>query len=309
LFPNSRIAVLRSGLSAREEQLPRGVDELFYNEEEALRFKPDAAIIATPSNRHVPVAQILVEGGAHVLIEKPISNTRDGVEGLISAAKARQKVLMVGYNLIFAPSIRAMKAAVESGRVGRVFAIRAEVGQYLPDWRPGTDYRRGASARGELGGGALLELSHEIHYMLWMFGPVKSVQATVINSGILDIDVEDLALLNIVFSSGAAGTLQLDFLRKPYSRTCCIMGTNGTINWSATENSVAFVRPEGLPAESIFREEATDRNLSYMEELRHFFSCIENGASPLIPGEAALSVLDIVLAAKRSAMTGQTVSL
>ena len=63
--------------------------------------------------------------------------------------------------------------------VGKILSVRCEVGQFLPSWRPNIDYRESVSARKALGGGALLELSHEIDYLMWIFGDIDWVKATL----------------------------------------------------------------------------------------------------------------------------------
>ena len=77
--------------------------------------------------------------------------------------------------------------------------LRCEIGQYLPLWRPGSDYRLGVSANRALGGGVLLELSHELDYLRWIFGDVDWVQASLERQSALEIDVEDTAHLLLSF--------------------------------------------------------------------------------------------------------------
>ena len=83
---------------------------------------------------------------------------------------------MTAYNLRFLPSLQAYRERIQFGVIGKVLSVRCEIGQYLPSWRPGSDYRQAVSASRALGGGALLELSHEIDYLRWIFGEVAWVQ-------------------------------------------------------------------------------------------------------------------------------------
>ena len=112
---------------------------------------------------------------------------------LLALCHQRRLVLMVGYNFRFYPPLQAMRQALVEGCIGRLISLRAEAGQYLPDWRPGSDYRQGASARRELGGGVVLELSHELDYIRWLGGEVESVGALVGKLSDLEIEVEDTA--------------------------------------------------------------------------------------------------------------------
>ena len=80
---------------------------------------------------------------------------------------------------------------INSKKIGQILHVQVDCGSYLPDWRKGTDYRESVSAKAELGGGVLLELSHELDYIRWFFGEMISISANIQNSGTLGIDVED----------------------------------------------------------------------------------------------------------------------
>jgi predicted dehydrogenase len=76
----------------------------------------------------------------------------------------------------FLPSLIEFKRQIFSEKLGKIYSIRAEIGQYLPGWRPESDYRICVSVQQKLGGGVLLELSHEIDYLSWIFGRVDWVK-------------------------------------------------------------------------------------------------------------------------------------
>ena len=113
-----------------------------------------------------------VEHGVHAYVEKPLAVTVEGLAELLDGEA--EVTIAVGYNLRFHPALEAIRAAVYEGRIGRLLAVRAEVGQYLPDWHPEEDYRVSYAARRDLGGGALLTLSHELDYVRWIAGEVVS---------------------------------------------------------------------------------------------------------------------------------------
>src|SRR5882762_6465801 len=193
LVPNLQIVALRH--RDRPDAGEPGIDHCVSSLAEALRFCPQAAVVANPASHHLEVAMDLARAGVHLLVEKPISNATCGVAELIEECRVRRLTLMIGYNLRFLPSLMRFRELVEGRRVGRVLSARAEVGQFLPSWRPGSDYRQTVSARTELGGGVLLELSHEIDYLRWLFGEVEWVSAVERRQSALEIDVEDTAHL------------------------------------------------------------------------------------------------------------------
>ena len=132
-----------------------------------------------------------------------------------------------------------MRKALHQGHIGRVQSVRAEVGQYLPDWRPGIDCRQTASAQQALGGGALLELSHEIDYVRWLIGEIREVTARIARLSDLEIDVEDCAEIILTFENGTIGGPHLDMIQRAPTRTCRLIGSDGTLVWDGLTSHVA----------------------------------------------------------------------
>ena len=108
-----------------------GIDHCVTSLDEALQFRPQAAVIASPASHHLDVALPLAQAGVHLLVEKPISSTIQGVSELIAVCKARGITLMTGYNLRFLPSLQRFRELLEEKRVGRVLSVRAEIGLLL----------------------------------------------------------------------------------------------------------------------------------------------------------------------------------
>ena len=307
-LPDVQIAALRHQLSSGDT--PAGITRTFADIEEALAFAPDAAVIASPSTRHLETATALARAGVHLLIEKPLAGSPKGVPALLEECDARGVTLMVGYNLRFLRSLQTFRTLLEEGRVGSLSSVRAEIGQYLPSWRPGVDYRSSVTARRELGGGALLELSHEIDYLRWLFGEVETVSAIVRQQGRLEIDVEDTALLTLGFAAadGASlvATLGMDLLRHDTTRCCTAIGEAGTLRWDAITGRVELFEKGGSAWTALYSH-LPDRDESYTEEWRHFLRCIAEGTRPFVTGEDGLAVLRIVDAARVSSSTGASV--
>ena len=165
--------------------------------DEALKLNPDCAVIASPATFHVRHVLALIKSGCDCLVEKPLAdNLRDALT-MQSVIKSSGQILQVGYNLRYDPCLHRVKEIIDKGLYGSLLHVRCEFGQYLPDWRPDKDYKTCVSANRFLGGGILLEMSHEINYLSWIIGQIKWVSAWVGHIGCLDIDVEDTALLRI----------------------------------------------------------------------------------------------------------------
>jgi predicted dehydrogenase len=304
-FPNSQIKILRH---RPESAIPKFSDGCFSTMKEVMQFAPQIAIVANPSTLHVGIAQELAQTETHLLIEKPVSSSTDGVARLIETCKANKSILMIGYNLRFSPSLQHFRKLLGEGVIGDLLSIRCEVGQYLPSWRPERDYRQCVSAKKELGGGALLELSHEIDYLRWIFGEVEWVRATLSQQSELEIDVEDSANLTMGFLPNTGGrqligTLNLDLIRHDHTRSCTAIGDKGTLRWNGLTGEVDFYEEKATNWKTLFRHQPK-QDETYRFELQNFLDSIRGNQDPFVTGKDGLRVLEIIEAARVSSITG-----
>lgn len=311
LNPDADIRVLRHQAC---DHTPEFADGCFSSLEQAVDFSPHLSVVANPAPFHMPVAIALAKSGSHLLIEKPLAASLSDVPQLLTIAGQKNLILLTGYNLRFLPSLQRFRRLLHEGLVGRVLSVRCEVGQYLPDWRPDSDYRIGVSARRDLGGGALLELSHELDYLRWIFGEVRWVRASLSKQSALHIDVEDTAHLILGFASAHApdqlvGTVTLDFIRHDTTRFCTAIGESGSLRWNGLTGVVEHFPAGNGEWTEVFRH-APQRDDSYRAEWRHCLDCIAFGHPPLISGEDGMAVLEIIEAARRSAQdSGRQVNI
>jgi predicted dehydrogenase len=308
LRPQARIGVLRLG--GGEGEIPDGADAVFQKVDEAVAFGPAAAIVCCPASAHLRVATDLVKAGIAVLVEKPLAHMTRGVDGLLALARSRGVPVMTAYNLRFLPSLAESRRLVRSGAIGNVLGVRAEVGQYLPDWRPSARYQDSVSASERLGGGALLELSHEIDYVTWIMGMPARVTACGGRFGALEIDVEDMVSLSLEYDQPRVlASIHLDFLQRASSRICKFIGSDGTLVWDGMAETIALYRADIGEWRRTELRAGPDKNVMYLDELSHFLEAVENGTPVMIDGEQGLQVLRIVEAAKRSIATRSAVEL
>lgn len=310
LLPSADIRVLRH---QRCESIPEYANGCTNSLDEALAFAPQVAVICSPATFHLQTAQPLAEVGAHLLVEKPLAASLEGVGELLSTCAERKSVLMTAYNLRFLTSLQEYRRLIQSGRIGRVISVRCEIGQYLPSWRPGYDYRKGVSASFALGGGAVLELSHEIDYLRWIFGEVAWVQASLSCQSELEIDVEDTAHLILGFDPDKDGrkliaNLSMDFVRHDTTRQCIAIGEYGSLRWNGITGAVDFFSAGGAVWKTVFVH-PPQRDESYTLEWQHFLDCIDTGAAPLISGRDGLAALRVIEAARFSAAANVATSV
>jgi len=276
---------------------------------DALESPPAAAVIANATNEHVPAALAAAERGCHLLIEKPLSHALEGIAELERVRDRRKLVALVGSKMRFHPALRAVKLALDEKTIGRVLTIEAHCGSYLPDWRPGLDYRASYSSRETQGGGVVLDLIHELDYLYWLFGDARAVAAFVDKRSALDLDCEDVADILLRFECGVVAQVHLDYVQRPPTRGCRIVAEDGTIVWNDEQGQVVLSKP-GAPNRVLWATPvAYDRNEMYMDEAYHFLDCIRTGNAPMIGLEEGAAVLRIALAAKRASREGRVVVL
>ena len=273
-------------------------------EENAISFRPEIAVIANPAPFHIEIATKLAKNGCHLLIEKPVAVLDGDAKPLMEVIRSTGIVCQVGYNLRYFQSLRKYKQLIDEGIIGKVHSIRCEVGQYLPSWRPESDYRKGVSALKFLGGGVLNELSHEIDYLQWIFGEINWVRGWSGKVSDLEIDVEDLASITMGIkhpssTNESIATLSLDFIRHDKTRYCTVIGSEGTLKWDGTDGSVLLFGRDSFGWQNIFSS-SNEVEKSYHLQWQDFINCIENNTSPLVNLQVATQVVQIVSMIRRT---------
>jgi predicted dehydrogenase len=156
-----------------------------------------------------------------------------------------------------------------------------------------------------LGGGALLELSHEIDAMYWLFGMPDRVWCSGGRLSSLEIDVEDVVELCLEYDNPRRlVTIHLDFVRRTPQRVLSVSGTLGTMTWRASEERLVIDVVEPDRRRENVNVSMPDRNAMYREELSRFLACAEQGEPCPINLESGIAVLAIVDAARRSMVSG-----
>jgi glutamate-1-semialdehyde 2,1-aminomutase/spore coat polysaccharide biosynthesis protein SpsF len=283
--------------------------EIFSDYAEALqKFRPEIVLICTPPVYHVQEARAALQAHAHVFIEKPLSHESSGIQALISEARHRDRVVQIGYNMRFHPGLRILKDLVDSGKLGRILWLNVEAGQYLPDWRPWQHYRESYSGRQELGGGIILDGSHELDYICWVLGRPTEVTCRAEHLSSLDVDVEDSAWIYLSFPERRRAELHLDFVQRAYTRTCKVVGETGTALWDFNVQEVRWFSAEKPSAEPVgwnsipYVFEANDM---YVAEMVHFLETLGGGTGPMVDLAQSRDVIKVVEAAKKSSAEGR----
>jgi predicted dehydrogenase len=187
-------------------------------------WQPDRVVVANETGLHFQAVQALyqVRCESPILVEKPIfMSSRQIPEKVLEHAST----LFVAYNMRFHPAILALREWVSDQRL---VSAAFTVGQFLPDWRPGTDYSKSYSASAELGGGVLRDLSHEVDLALWLCGPWQKVCALGGHFSELNIRSDDSYALIAQSSICSQITVSLNYLNRPAYRSILINSNTGT---------------------------------------------------------------------------------
>lgn len=267
-------------------------------------FQPDIAVVAGAASDRVAMVRALPDTTRGVLVEKPLAVTvREGNE-LEQIFEARGTLCQVGYNLRFSQSLKEFRTAINSKELGEVVSVRAETGQYLPDWRPRRDYRTTVTAQSALGGGVLRELSHELDYLQWIFGQIDWVSAWIGRQSQLEIDVEDVASIRCGFSPAdgsktIVGQIALDIVRHDSTRTVTAICERGSLQWDGIGMQVRRWRG-GQHSWDIIHSEECGNSETYKRQWDSFVYAVENSISPEVSVADGLSVLSVIEAVERS---------
>ena len=312
IFPEIKIIALRHKKCENKDIESLGLYKCVETIDEAIKICPQAAIIANPSSMHIGVAEELANHGINLLIEKPISNSLEGIQKLIELCQKNNIILMTAYNLRFLPSLIEFKSLIKANKIGSIYSVRSEVGQNLASWRPKSDYKKTVSASKKLGGGVLLELSHEIDYLCWIFGSIVWVKSHISKQSGLDVDVEDSANVILgfkgVIESELVASLNMDFIRHDNTRKCFVIGEKGTLLWDGISGSINYFEKGANDWIPLFLLKP-HKDFTYEEEIKSFFSSIESNELPYISGNDGANVVSIVEAIKKSSNIGSLVYL
>lgn len=288
-------------------------DTAFYTSHKKMIEECDlnAAVIATPSFSHVPIALDAIEQNVDVFIEKPLTNTFEGAQALLEAAREKKVVSMVGFCLREAPSFQKGKSLLSAGAIGTIENVRAEM--YIADVlapQKGWRYKKDIS-----GGGVLIDFGiHVLDLLFWYFGPAASVSATA--RSLHSEEVEDEVEGDIEFRSGVTATVATSWsnpdFRKSYSRIE-ITGEEGVL--TVTDQTVQITnRRTGTEERLTFPDLYKGYHIDiggplYSTQMVKFIDAVRTRKNPESDIESAYHVQNIVDTMYRSARQGKRIAL
>jgi predicted dehydrogenase len=282
----------------------------------------DIVIVSTPSGAHLEPAVAAAQAGKHVVVEKPLEITLERCDRIIDACDRHRVKLCTIFPSRFGDANRALKAAVEAGRFGRL-----TLGETTCKWwRPQSYYDEGGwkGTRALDGGGALMNQAiHNVDLLAWMLGRVTHVTGFTATLAHDRIEVEDTATACLRFANGALGVIQATTSVYPgLPKTIAVHGDHGTavieqddmLRWEFTPETAddralreRFAHKTGASGGS--SNPAAISHQGHARQLADFVRAIETDSAPLIDGREGRKAVEIIRAIYQSAQSRSTVEL
>lgn len=300
-FDSEAYVISVSSRGVIPDVLPCNCDRVVASIEEIDFESVKLAVVASPATKHIEHTLSLLDKKVPVLVEKPLACDINDAQKLVDYQihKPDSKVA-VAYCLRYMSSLTTIREVIASGRLGKLQKVNIEVGQDLATWRPNINYQKSVSANSHLGGGVLMELSHEFDYCMSLFGDLTPVFSIMRSSNRFNIDVEDEAQVTCVAADNLLINIQLDFLQVVATRTCRIVGSEGTLEWDLlTETVVEKNKCGSITTHAV---ENCGVNVKYDEMLRDFVAYCDGSQFLGASIEDGIKVLKLITNIKSNAV-------
>jgi predicted dehydrogenase len=263
----------------------------------------DGVVLATPVSTHYELSMRALDAGKHVLVEKPVAGSLAEAKGLFERAAEVDRVLMGGHTFLYSPPVRAVKEAIDAGKLGRLYFIsssRVNLGLH----------QRDASVLWDLA-------PHDFSILLhWLEAKPTTVSATGRDSIIPG--TPDVAFVNLVFDDGLVANLELSWLAPSKLRRTVIVGSDRMIVYEDGAPEPVRIFDSGV----VYKDPETfgEYHLSYrtgdivsphvdatepiVTELRDFAAAILEGTEPRSSPEIAINTIEMIEAAEKSFASG-----
>ena len=240
--------------------------------EKKIHENTNCVMICTPPSSHMSIAKIAMKKNIHIFIEKPLSNSVDDLSHFHDLRRSSKSKIFVGYVFRFDKGLQKIKKMLLSDKIGKILSFDAYEGYYLPLWRPWQNYKKSYTSSKKLGGGIILDGSHELNYLLWLGGNVKEIFSYYTKISSLKVHTEGLAEILLKFNSGAIGRIHLDFINPKYTRRCEIIGDKSSVRWDFSTKTIEIQKSGKKNFSKI--SYGDDNNKMYIDELKYVISCI-----------------------------------
>lgn len=223
----------------------------------------DIVFITNPTSMHYETLLKFKDHSKTFFIEKPVFDSTDIDKSIFSELKC--KVCYVACPLRYNSVLQYVKKNID---LSKVHSARAISSSYLPEWRPGQDYRNTYSAHKDLGGGVAIDLVHEWDYLTWLFETPDTIYTIQTKISGLEIDSDDVSLY-IARTSKTMIELHLDYFGREPIRILQLFMADDTVECDIIKGTVRYLKSGRIEILD------SERNGYQMREIKHFFDIVE----------------------------------
>lgn len=308
---------IRDGVNLEEEFHIKCYSDL----DEALAAGQDIVYVTNITSKHMECALKAAKAGCHIFLEKPVSDSMEGVEELQKIVNENGCKVFMGYQNRYHVCVQKLREYLEEDKLGKLISVDAAFCERLATMHTYEDYAGTYMANKNMGGGPVLNLQiHDIDILQWLFGMPKegSVKAIMGTHSRLEIDVEDHAVISYVAKyAGRVGkdgfqpasadadyeevtvTTRSDFLQYPPVHKFTVVGEKARVELDFNQAKIDYIPGEGECESKVYG--SFQRNDMFITELKSFMDSVENDTPLEIPLEEGIKGLQIALEAKKSA--------
>lgn len=247
----------------------------------------DAVVIASPSGCHLDDLELCIAKRRPALVEKPIGHDPRRTAALLKRAEARRLPIGAVFNLRQRAVVQTLRDMM-GGRLGDLVWARFVSASWLPDWRPGKDYRTGY-ANDPASGGVVFDVIHELDLAEFLIGPAEVASSVLHRSGRLKLVTEDTAEIVLEHSGGCLSSLHLDFASQVRRRSAEICGTQGIVTADLRTGEIRWGNRQGDTVETMTVE--IDPAAEYLAVLSDFIEALGAGSPQQCDGHAGLAAV------------------
>jgi predicted dehydrogenase len=267
--------------------------------------KYDGAVIASPPVFHVEQATAFLKKKVPVLLEKPLSTGLADAEPLEKIVRESGVPLLLGYTYRWWPPFCELRRRLIAGVIGLARHARLVMSAHLADWHPWERYQDFFMASGELGGGALLDESHFLDLMIWLFGRPSAVAGRVDHLSSLEITSDDNVDAIAEYEGGLRVTIHLDLYGRPHDRSVTVVGEQGTLQSTFDPNLLR----QSADAAGKWRTTTfeCERNDMFVAVATEFLDVMNGNKEPTCTASDGVEVLRLVEMLRTSTRERRTV--
>lgn len=283
ISPDTVIYALRSSVGGKDHP---GVHNIYHFNE--LPHKPDFVIISNPTEFHGKTISEAAELGCPLFIEKPVLSGLSNVEAIRHQIQQAKILTYVACNMRFHPVISFLKRTLDENKPV-INEVNIYCGSYLPDWRPGIDFRKNYSANADIGGGAHLDLIHELDYAQWLFGYPGGIHSVKRNVSSLSVNAIDFAAYHLLYDRFTVNII-LNYYRRDPERKIEILTDKDTIIADLLSGTVY----SAVSGKQLFEDTSPIRE-TYTRQMRYFIHQIATKQQPMNDFDEGVETLKIAL--------------